>query len=398
MSGLSHLPLPLESFPVPAHPGTLAAILTACSLAFLVPAALITAWPLMTLVAEAAGRSYARTSLRRLAEWMARRTPGVAVLAIALGLPVLFISLVLYGNAMFPAALQAGVWWLSVIPLLFFGVGASFWTALRRRGTEPSTLRPFLPDIVESYILAFRRRGLERPGLLLTSLAAVSFLFIGFVMVAHGVIAERPALWGPGSPPPSGTFLPWSDPLLLRRLVHFLLGALSLGGLAVAWHGADRIADGETAYGRTALRFGALVFAVPVALQAAAGPLLATALPPETFRRLGGGTPGGGWLLWGAASAGFLAAVLAALATALRDPRGLVRTSAGLFVIALAGMVAARQQVRSIRLASFTGPAEAASAHSIAIAIFVVVTLAGVAALGWMLLVSRREAGPGDES
>src|SRR5678810_364551 len=87
-----------------------------------------------------------------------------------------------------------------------------------RRGTEPSTLRPFLPDIVESYLLAFRRRGLERPGLLLTIVAAAALLGIGFIFIAHAILMGRPDLWGPGADVAAGTVLPLGDSQLLPRL------------------------------------------------------------------------------------------------------------------------------------------------------------------------------------
>src|SRR5678810_713591 len=155
---------------------------------------------------------------RRVDGSVPRRTAGVVVLAMVAGLPPYLLGMALHGNEALPAAQRMGWLWLALIPLCFVACGAAFWVPLRRRGTEPSTLRPFLPDIVESYLLAFRRRGLERPGLLLTIVAAAALLGIGFIFIAHAILMGRPDLWGPGADVAAGTVLPLGDSQLLPRL------------------------------------------------------------------------------------------------------------------------------------------------------------------------------------
>jgi len=392
---MSRIPLPVALYPLPASLDALGIFLAVLTVMLTVAASLAVSWPLMTLAAETVGELRARTSLRRLAVLLARRTPGAAVFTIALGIPAYFTMFVMHGEAMFPAALRMGWWWLAGGILLFAGVGSSFWVSMRRRGTEPSTLRPFLPDIVESYILAFRRRGLERPGLVLTALAAFSFLGFCFLMVSFGVLAERPDLWGPSAPSPDGFLIPLSDPMLVRRLVHFLLGALAIGGLATAWHGADRLSAGETAYGRSTMKFGAVFFAVPIALEAAAGPWLFMAEPAGLAGRMAGGPAGsGGIFLWTGASAALLAAALISLSPTVRRPRPLVWVSAICTLYSLSVMVAVRQQVRELRLADAIDPAaRAVSFHQASGLVAAAVVIAGIAALGWMLAATAVSSG-----
>jgi hypothetical protein len=394
------MPLPVAQYPLPASPETLGIMLSVISILVYVVAGLAVSWPLMTLAAETAGDLTARTSLRRLAVLLARRTPGAAVFSIALGIPAYFIMFVLHGEAMFPAALRMGWFWLGGLALLFVGVGSAFWVSMRRRGSEPSTLRPFLPDIVESYILAFRRRGLERPGLWLTALVSASFLAFGFLMTCFGVLVERPDLWGPSASAPDGLLLPLSDPRLFRRLVHILLGAVSIGGLAVAWHGADRLAEGEVSYGKSTLKFGAIFFAVPVALQAAAGPWLLMGEPAGVLDRMGGGHGmAGGLFLWTGASAALLAAVLVSLAPAARSPRPLVWISSVCMLYSVTVMVLIRQQVREIRLSDAGGAvSHAVSFHHASGAAAITVVIAGMAALAWMLAATTDFSGKSEDS
>jgi hypothetical protein len=239
--------------------------------------------------------------------------------------------------------------WLAVIALLFLGVGSAFWVALRRRGAEPSTLRPFLPDVIESYILAFRRRGIERAGAAVTVLCFVSLLGVGFVLVAHDVLVARPDLWGPAAGAPEGWGLPLRDSQLLPRLLFGLLGALALAGFSVAWHGADREAAGEAAYGRAALRFGVLWFTIATTLEILAAVWLVLSLPgPVGKAALAGGA---GSLLWTALGAAVAAVALAVVAAAAEEPRQYVLGAAVGVAVSLISETAVRQRIRDAALA-----------------------------------------------
>lgn len=400
---VSHLPLP-------APADELRMLYLAAYLLYVVPMNLAIGFPLLTLMAEAIGHGQGDTTLRRVATWLARRTPGVVVLALVGGLPPYLLGIALHGDAALPAVRQMSWFWLALVPLCFVACGASFWVALRRRGTEPSTLRPFLPDIVESYLLAFRRRGLERPGLVLTIAAAAALLAIGFIFVAHAVLVGRPDLWGPSAGPGNGIRLPLKDPQLLPRLLHTLFGALALSGFAVAWHGADRVADGESAYGRTALRFGVLWFAVVTGLQLLAGPWYLFSMRPEIVRVFLGGVTAPTIWLWSGAGAGIVAVLLAVVALAAPEPRQYIRGAAAVLLYAVGAMTVVRLDARDAVLAALaphavragaaaqTGmpgvPAAAGEAGALTLA--VVTAAAAAAAIGYMLWAAaagRRRSG-----
>ena len=381
---------------LPASSVLLRTLHLAAFVLFLVPMNLALGWPLLTLAAEAIGRWRHDTSLRRLAVWLARRTAGAIALATATAFPVYLLSVARYGWAALPAGRLMGWVTLTAIPVLLAGCGGAFWVALRRRGSEPSTLKPFLPDVVESYILAFRRRGLERPGLVLTAVVALCMLTVEFVFVSQAILASRPDLWAAAPGMPAGMFLPVRDPQLAPRLLVILAGALSVSAFFVAWHGADHVKDGEVAYGRKALMFGALGLAILVVLEIAAGVWFVLSLPPAVSAALSSGSPSGYLLLWGTAAAAVAAAVLALVAASAPAPCQYIYAGAAILFYSLGSMTLVRERIREALLAAAKAvPAKAmVCAQPGAVTVFVVVSVLGAAAIAYMVAVSspsRRE-------
>jgi hypothetical protein len=370
------------TFPVPAPSGVLEILYLVATVIATVPVSLALGWPVLTLVAEAIGRGGAEISLRRLAAWLARQTPGAVVLAIGLMFPPFLLGIVLHGEAVLGAAAQMAWLWLAVVPLAFLGVGSAFWVALRRRGAEPSTLRPFLPDVIESYILAFRRRGIERAGAALTGLCLASLFAVGFVFVAHDVLVARPELWGPAAGPPHGFGLPLRDPELLPRLLFALLGALALSGFSVGWHGADRVAAGEEAYGRAAVRFGMVWFTICTGLELLAAGWLVLSLPAGRAALAGGG----GILLWTALGTAVASVLLAIVAAAAEEPRQYVLGSAVVLAASLVTQAAIRERIRDAALAGIPDLApQAAAAQPGFLVLFAVVAVLGAAVAAYLL-------------
>ncbi len=379
---------------LPASVELLKSLHLTSALLALVPVNLALGWPVLTLFAEGIGSGAGDTSLRRLATWLARRTAGVVSLALVLAFPSYILGVVIYGEAWLPAAQQTGWLFLAVVPLLFLGLGGAFWVALRRRGTEPSTMRPFLPDVVESYILAFRRRGVERPGMTLTAISALALAGIGFTLTTHSVVLENPQMWGAGAADPSGLLLPLRSPQWLPRLMHMLLGALAISGFAVAWHGADRMAAGEPGYGHTALRFGALWFMVSTGLQLLAGVWFVFSLRPNVPATFAGSAVPFAALLWVGAGSALICVVLVGIALASREPRTVIRTAAAFLALTAGAMLAARHHVRAAVLDEILDLAARPVALSPEMMTFFWV-VAGLAAviLGYMVAIAPRSPG-----
>jgi len=381
---------------LPASSVLLRTLHLAAFVLFLVPMNLALGLPLLTLAAEAIGRWRHDTFVRRLTIWLARRTPGAIALAAATAFPVYLLSVARYGWTALPAGRLMGWVILAVIPVLVAGCGGAFWVALRRRGSEPSTLRPFLPDVVESYILAFRRRGLERPGLVLTALVTLCMLAVEFVFVSHAILASRPDLWPAAADMPSGLFLPLRDPQLVPRLLLMLAGAMAVSGFFAAWHGADHVRDGDTAYGRSVLIFGALALAIAVILQITSGVWLVYSLPPSVSTALSAGSPSGILVLWGGAGAAVATAVLALVAAFAPAPCQYIYAGAVVLFYSLGSTTLARERIREALLAAAKiVPAKASvCAQPEAVGAFVAVSVLGAAAIAYMIAVStpsRRE-------
>ena len=266
--------------------------------------------------------------------------------------------------------------------LVMIAIGSAFWVALRRRGAEPSTLRPFLPDVIESYILAFRRRGIERAGAAVTGLCLASLFAVGFILVAHAVLVTRPELWGPAAGVPAGLRLPLRDPQLLPRLLHGLLGALALSGVAVAWHGADRVAAGEEAYGRAAVKFGVLWFAISTGLGLLSAVWLVFSLPPPVLKEFAL-APVLGWTAVGGSVAAILLAIVAASS---EEPRQYVLGAAAAVAVSLVAETAATQRIRDAALANLPGLAVHAGFFQPGfLTLFIVTSVLGAGVVAYLL-------------
>jgi hypothetical protein len=383
------LPPPVDAMPLPAPPGLMLALSWLASFAWSVPAGLAIGWPMMTVVSEVIGRGGSNTSMRRLAAWLAKRTAGAVALATVMGVAPLVIDSVLHARSLVPAAQHMGWLILAAVVLLLVGCGAAYWVALRRRGAEPSALRSFMPDAVERYMLAFWRRGLEKRGVVMEATATASLLGVGFVLVALDVAAANPGLWGPSAGLPSGLLLPLKDPQLLPRLLHGLLGAISVSALIVAWHGSDRAAGDEAGYGRTALRAGVGWFTAATALQAVTGPWLLFSLPASTQKLALGSVP---WITaaaWGGAGLGAVALVLMLVGGASREPRPLVISAAGAAFLQLAVQSAAAQALRWEML----GGAAALAGRTVSFQPVLAWIFAGTVAVGGAVMVAVLLAG-----
>jgi len=391
----SFVPPSLAALPLPASLDALKGLLVAGETAFLVPFSMALGWPIMLLVAEVLGRTRGDTSLRRLAAWLARRIPGAIAFAIILGMLPFYVGNLLYGFAVMPAAQHMAWYVVGAVPVLFLGYAASWWVALRRRGSEPSTLRPFLPDIVESYLLAFRRRGLERPGLIMTLFTVPAMLALGFVLAAHSVLMLRPELWGPVAGVPSGVLLPVHEPQFIPFLLHMFLTAMGISGFMVAWHGADRMADGEMAYGGSALVFGGIWFTVSFGFQAFAGPWFVLSLPQELSRQFLGGVFSSSAIFWTGMAAGFLALALVGFAMFSPEPRTFIWMAAGLVVCNLVSMVISHQCAREAVLDELLGlGTRSVDPQKGMFLLFAIVLVLATAAISWMIWVTSRVQKP----
>ncbi|MFH0757233.1 MAG: hypothetical protein V2B15_08105 [Bacteroidota bacterium] len=135
--------------------------------------------------------------------------PALVALTVNFGVPPLLFVQVLYGHLFYSSSVMVAVPWILVIPILILAYYAAY-IFIRKAGTAP---------------------GWSKGALMVTSLF---LLYIAFVFVNNNTLAIRPECWRIYFDNPGGWNLNLGEPTLWPRYLHFVLGALAIGGLGRA--------------------------------------------------------------------------------------------------------------------------------------------------------------------
>ena len=96
--------------------------------------------------------------------------------------------------------------------------------------------------------------GYESMGLIkrnaLYAASLLGLLYVGFMLSNNMTLMVRPDVW-PEYFSRGGSFLNTADPVLYPRFLHFLVGAVAIGGLFIAFLGQNRGNDGFVNLGMT---------------------------------------------------------------------------------------------------------------------------------------------------
>lgn len=145
----------------------------------------------------------------RLAYKIAQALPLLIAFTINLGVaPLLFVQ-VLYGHLLYTSSIMMGVFWLGVIPVLLIAYAAA-------------------------YFYDFKFWSLGRRGLPVLMVAGALMLTIGFMFSNNMTLMLTPESWGAYFAHSDGVFLNLLEPTLWPRYVHMMIGAIAVGGLAIA--------------------------------------------------------------------------------------------------------------------------------------------------------------------
>lgn len=294
--------------------------------------------------------------------------------AISTGIaPLLFVQ-VLYPQSFYTATLLVAWAWLGMLALLALGYYAFYVYKLRA-----------LPGL--------EARGATGGAAWLVT-SAVLFLAIACVHVAVNLIHSQPDLWARLSASPWAVV---TDPTYGARVTHFVLGAVALAGVVVAWWAVRQARRGRDVDTNASIARYAWRWLVAVtALQLVDGLLLVVLLPGRVLEGLVRG---------GAASLGSLALGLAlgvgllVLLVAVRDPVARPRSATGVLTLiasTTAVMTLMRHQVRDLYLAPVASrlPAEVEPQWG-NFALFVVCLVLALATVAWMVrrVVADRTSG-----
>jgi hypothetical protein len=228
------------------------------------------------------------------------------------------------------------------------------------------------------------------------SLSAILFLAVAAIQVAVHLLSVQPNRWE------GALASPWTalfDRALLPRFLHFVLAAITLAGLLLAWVSVRRVPAEETrAVASARATFGVKIALLATALQLVDGLWLTISVPRDVLLGLMRGGAATMLPLTLSIAAGF--GLLVFLAR-VRDPiadRTSVRRSLELFALAMALMLVTRHQLRDLYISAARAHAPPATTgqwdvFAIFLGCFVLCTALAIVAL---VRSAKDRPGPGE--
>lgn len=241
---------------------------------------------------------------------------------ITLGVAALLFVQVLYGNLLYASSILMGAFWIAVVPVL----------------------------IVAYYSLYYAKSHPGSTGPLWLSL--ILLLGIGFIYVNNFTLMMTPQRWlAMYHSSAAGLNLNWSEPSLVPRYLHFMLGAFAVAGLGVFIAGAWKR---STEYGQWMLAHGSRWFVVPTVINYLVGMWFLMAVPRSVLLDLFAGNPLGATLI----GLGMLLplAAVAHVILATRTDKTLLHARLAIVttLLTLIVMIGLRQIVRNAYIAPLT--------------------------------------------
>ena len=278
---------------------------------------------------------------------VAGKLPTIFAFAVTIGVaPLLFVQVV-YGHLFYSSSVLMAWWWIAIVPILILIYGSLY---LRARSPKLATA-----------------------GMVV---AVLGFLYVGLMYVNNFSMMQVPETWHAFFANRGGTHLNLADATVLPRYLHFLAASVAVGGLFLAWL-ASRRDDSPTEVNR-----GLNLFAYATIGQILIGFWWLIALPREIMFHFMGERIVHTILLM----LGILLAI-GSLVTALRHK---VRPTLIQFLLLLVTMTILRALLRGSYIGDFFRPGQMELVPQYGVfALFLVVLLAGLGAIGWMLKAVR---------
>lgn len=281
---------------------------------------------------------------------LATKLPVGFALGINLGVaPLLFLQ-VIYGHLFYTSSVLMGVYWILIIPLLIIAYYAAY--------IHAKTTRTWLAGLA----------------LLLGTLI---LLYVSFMLVNNNLMMMQPATWNAYFANRDGTILMTHDPTLVPRYLHFVLASVAIAGLAssTVWVIRRRKGGGNAEGG---IRQGLRIFGFVTMAQVVIGLWFLLALPREIMLQFMGRD-----IL---ATILFVAGFLATLGAIMTAMRGHYRPTLIMAIATVFAMILMREQLRLMYLDGvFSTASLTVEPQYGVLALFLVILVAGLAAVGWML-------------
>lgn len=353
-------PLPqLDPLALPAPAWLLSALLLLTFVLHLVPMNLVLGGAVIGLVARLRGASapHAATLARKIAAWL----PILVATAVTMGVAALLFLQVLYGRLFFTTAVLIAVPWLSVVGILIAAYYASYSAAGRAKKGGQANLAVW--------------------GLMVAGFATIAFIYAN----AMGLML-RPQEFVPRfQASASGLHLSFSDPTMIPRFLHVVLGALAVAGLGVAFLGWRARVEDES-FSEWAIRHGVLWAAIATVINFLPGFWWLAALPREALLQFMGRD---GWstALFGLSIVSALGALGHLVGAAYgKNPGRLLAGGTGALALTVVLMVLMRDRARAAILGGvgYAMPTWVEPQWG-PIAIFLALLVAAIGLVGWMV-------------
>ncbi len=295
----------------------------------------------------------------RLAGDLGRLLPSVFAFTITLGVaPLLFLQ-VMYGQFLYASSILIGVPWLAIIGMVVLAYYGVYFFSMKQQEQKSGTT-------------------------VVLTLVVLLLATVAFVYSNNFTLMLTPGRWLDLYHSNTGGWnLNWSEPSLLPRYLHFVLGALAVSGLGLVVLGLRQREDG---YRQWLIEQGFLMFTGTTLLNFGVGFWFLVKLPgPARLAFVGGN--GFATALLGIGLLLPLAAVAhLVMAKASKSPKRqlLIGVSCGLVTVAV--MIAMRDVLRNFALAPYFSPSQLPVAPQWGIILlFVLLFVAGLATLYYML-------------
>ena len=303
----------------------------------------------------------------RLARRMASVLPVAIAMTITLGVPPLLFLQAMYGPLFYTSSVLMAWPWLSVIAILLVGYYGHYYFSLSKDYENPRTM-------------------------IVGAVAVAAFFVIAFLYVSNMTLMVMPERFLGIQRSWTSGFLPFTgDSIFAPRFLHFITGAVSVGGLLAVFVGLLERSDAE--FRAVAVRAGGFTFVGATIVQIATGIWFLLALRPRVMM-LFMGQDRVATALFGVAVLLALVAVTLILVAVFGKKRPWVMIAGtacvGLTIIIMTVM---RSIVREAYLGTrFVVAEQPVNPAWDVVALFLVLFVAGVVLVGWMIhaVVTRR--------
>lgn len=278
--------------------------------------------------------------------------PYTIAFAVNMGVaPLLFVQ-VLYGQFIYSSSIMMAVWWLSIVVLLIL----AYYSA---------------------YIYDFKFDVLSGLRIFMIEISVGILLFVGFLFTNNMTLMLQPDKWSAFFNNPGGTLLNLTDPSVIPRYFHFVVGAVAIAGLYLALIGHFNFAKSRVKK-ETLLHQGMNYFTIATAIEIALGFWFLLALPKNIMMLFMGGSAYGTFMLT-------LGIILAAAALYFGYTKKLISACVCTLVL-LIDMIFMRDLVRVAYLKPYFQLSDlTVNSEYSSLALFLVIFAIGLAMIGYML-------------